>query len=447
MKRVVFPRMTSMLGRISTPLMNVLRSGHFLRNVLVLGGGTALAQGIIALFSPILSRLYSPADFGVFSVYASILAMLTVVAALRYELAIPLPDSEDTAASLITLSIMIVIGMSALTFIATNALHDQILEWTNSPSLEPYLGLLALGLAVTGVYQVISYWAVRKKSFGHLSRARVGQSLGQVLTQLGLGALRFGSLGLILGNLSGQMVTDIFLSGLMLSRERRTLRRVNWDSIRRAANRYRRFPLLSSTSGLLNSTGTNLPIILLGALYGPEVVGWLALGRRVVAVPSILIGGAVSQVYLGEASRLAREDCLALYRLFLVTARRLALVGGLPIMLLGLVGPRIFVLVFGEAWREAGLYVLILAPMFAVRFVASPLSSTLNVLERQELVLAWDVGRTLSAVGSILLAKSFGWPDVKAIGFYGASTAVAYVGLFALSTYALYRASHEGGRE
>ena len=63
---------------------NIYKS-DFLKYTLVLVSGTVLAQLIPILLQPILRRIYTPEQFGLFAVYSSIFSMLVVVAAGKYE--------------------------------------------------------------------------------------------------------------------------------------------------------------------------------------------------------------------------------------------------------------------------------------------------------------------------------------------------------------------------
>jgi O-antigen/teichoic acid export membrane protein len=435
-----------LVQRVRDTLLKLLDRSSFGHNVLVLGGGTAVAQAVVVLTSPILSRLYTPADFGVLTVYVSIVTILSIVASLRYELAIPLPEREDVAAGLLALSILCVAVVSTLVALATSVLREQIPVWTNTPAFRPHLWTLSMGLAATGVYQILSYWAVREKAFRRLARTRLSQSLGTVLTQLLLGVATVGPLGLLLGQVVGQITAACALATGRFRESSQWPKKIGWTSMYSAAARYRRFPLLSTGSGLLNSAGLQLPPLLLATFFDTEVVGWFALGRRVVTMPMILVGQSVAQVYVGEASRMVHKDAAALYRLYLKTAGRLALIGGLPIALLGLVAPPLFAFVFGEPWREAGRYVQVLAVMSAAQFVVVPLSNTLNVLERQDLQLGWDAARLVLVVGAMFLANSRRLPPIWTIVAYGTSGAVAYIALFVLSWAILRQVALQGAR-
>ena len=420
-------------------LDRVLPRGRFARSVAILAGGTALGQAPVLLASPVLTRLYSPEDFGVLAVYVSILSTLVVVASLRYEMAIPLPESEETAANLLVLSLATVVGMSLLFSVGIWLLQDQIVGWINTPTLRPYLWLLPLGLLGAGAYRVLNYWAVRREAFTHVARTKLSQGLAMMLTQVGLGFLKLGPVGLLLGDVVGRSAGCGTLASLTLRRDRATIKQTSLKEMRLASIRYRKFPLLASGSSLLNSAGLQLPAILLAAFYGTQVAGWFALGQRVLGIPIALIGWSVAQVYMGEVSRLARDNPTALRQLFMKTAQKLLLVGVGPTVLLMFSGPQLFMLVFGEAWREAGVYLQLLGLMFLIQFVAFPLSQTLVLLERQDLQVAWDTGRLVLTVSALAIASSTGLESIAAIVLYSAAMTVAYAALFVMSAMVISR--------
>ncbi|MGQ9623675.1 MAG: lipopolysaccharide biosynthesis protein, partial [Candidatus Caldatribacteriaceae bacterium] len=113
----------------------ILPRGRFGRSVLLLAGGTALGQAVTVLVSPILTRLYSPEDFGVFGVYASLLGIVAVIASLRYEYAIPLPEEDETAANILALCFGVLLGMTVFSWIIIRGLGQRIIAWANVPGL------------------------------------------------------------------------------------------------------------------------------------------------------------------------------------------------------------------------------------------------------------------------------------------------------------------------
>jgi O-antigen/teichoic acid export membrane protein len=415
----------------------VLPRGRFARSVALLAGGTALGQAITVLVSPILTRLYTPEDFGVFGVYASILGIVTVVASLRYEYALPLPEDDETAANILVLCFILLFGMTMLSWLVIHRLGNQIVAWANVPGLKRYLWLIPLGMLGAGTYQILNYWAVRKRDFPRIARTRLSRGVARAALQVGVGFAHFGPLGLLLGQLAGETAGSTSLGLAAWRKDRAPFQAVSLQGIRLAGAMYKRFPLFSSWAGLLDALGLQLPQILFAAFYGAEVAGWFALGQRVIAAPLNIVVDSVAQVYFGEAARLPRDDPKAMKRLFLKLTGRLALIGGVPVAVICALAPWFFAILFGPAWGTAGRYVQILGPMFAVRFAIVPLSHTLNVLERQDLYLIWDGTRFVLGVGALLVGRLLAFSHIAAIGVYSVSMLSAYLLLWGLAWHAL----------
>lgn len=403
----------------------------------MLTGGTALGQAVALLAAPVLTRLYTPEDFGYLALYASVLSVLVVVASLRYHLAIPLPESDEDATSLLALSACALVLTVCASALALAWLGPHLLELLDSRPFEPYLWLIPLGLLGAGAYQILSYWAIRVNAHGPLGATKFAQGVGLATTQVGLGFLVSGPLGLMVGDIVGRAAGSGNL--LRLIRKHIGGKRPTRERLARNAARYRRFPLFSSGSALLNSAGLQLPSLVLLSLYGPQVAGWFALSQRVIAVPMTLLGTSVSQVYTGRAAELARTAPEELRMLFDRTAARMFLLALVPTAVLALIAPWLFGVVFGSDWTQAGRYTQILAPMFLVQFAVVPLSQTLNILERQEVQLAWDAGRLVMVLSAFGLAMILGWPALYALIAFAVAMSLAYALLFGLNALALRR--------
>lgn len=424
---------------IKRSLKVVLPRGRFARSVVMLAGGTALGQAITVLVSPILTRLYTPEDFGVFGVYASILGIVTVVASLRYEYALPLPEDDETAANILALCLVLLLGTVTLSWFAIRAFGNQIVTWANVPGLKPYLWLIPLGMLGAGTYQILNYWAVRKRDFPRIARTRLSRGLARAAIQVGVGFAHSGPLGLLLGHLAGETAGSASLGLAAWRKDRAPFKAVNLQGVRRAGKRYRRFPLFSSWANLLDALGLQVPQLLFAAFYGAEVAGWFALGQRVIAAPLNIVVDAVAQVYFGEAARLPKDELTATRRLFLKLTGRLALAGGLPVALICSLAPWFFTFIFGSNWKTAGRYVQILGVMFAVRFATVPLWHTLNILERQDLHLLWDAVRLVLVVGTLLIGKALRFSHLNAVVVYSLSMVSAYIILWLITWRALMK--------
>src|SRR5580765_5437984 len=138
-------RVPQVMLRLRARLQSPSRTG-FVRSVGVLVGGTAFAQVFAILVLPLVTRLYTPADFSVLAVYSSVLAVVSVVACLRLEIAIPIPEQDNDAANLLALALCSCTIVTVLSGLAIWWLPAQIADLLGQPKLRPFLWLLPMGI-------------------------------------------------------------------------------------------------------------------------------------------------------------------------------------------------------------------------------------------------------------------------------------------------------------
>ena len=410
-------------------LRRFLPQGEFGRGILTLVGGTGAAMVVVTACSPILTRLYSPSDFGIYAVATSILAILITVTCLRYEFAIPLPATDVAAANLLALAVITAVVVSLASGVVLWLAGPWLLALFGAPGLGPYVPLLTIGQLGGGIVSVFTNWAVRTKTFSEIALNRLTQSGTLVAVQIGLGIVGLGTGGLLVGDVAGRAAGSSRLARVAWRSDAASFRRVSRAGILFAAQRYRRFPALSAPSALLNTLAMQSPLLLIVALYGADVGGQYALADRLCSLPLTLVAGAVGQVFVSMTARLAREQPAALRTRFARTTRSLARVAIGPAIVLAVVAPVLAGAVFGQAWGEAGLFVTILTPMYYLTFVASPTGEILNILERQRLLLGREVLRFGLLGGAIPFAAMMHLPPVGAI---------AALSLAGCLTYSLY---------
>jgi len=406
---------------------HILPQGGFARNVTVLAGGTAIGQAISMIASPILTRLYSIQDFGNLQVYLSIMTFVILFSTWRYEYAIMLPDKDRTAANLLAVTVGIVIMMSIFTAFALWWIAGSHLLPENMNSLRPYLWLIPISMCGGGLYQVLSCWTLRQKSYKPVAATKLTQSFGQNITQLCMGFFRNGLLGLLLGDALGRMTGSLSFLRLLWRQNKKLFREVCLRDMWNAMVRFRNFPIISTGSALINTAGFSLPPLILAKFYGAMVLGWFALEMRVLEAPSALVGQSISQAYMSEAARLAISDPKAMHALFLKIMKRLLKLGAIPFAIAIVISHSLFALVFGESWREAGNYARLLAIMHYVSFAVWPLMPTLNILEKQSWQLMWDIGRLVFTIVCLLVVYYCGMSARWTIIAYGAAMTIGYV--------------------
>jgi O-antigen/teichoic acid export membrane protein len=413
-------------------LQALLPQGRLRRAVLVSMTGTAFGQLLVLAASPLVTRLYTPEDFGALGVFTALLMVVGIAVSLRYELAIPLAEDAASVANLLALSLVLTVLGSSLIGVALWLWGGVITGWFNAEALRPLLWLLPVGLLGSGWARALTHWAIRRQEFGRITRTEISRSVGRVAAQVGFGFVSSGPFGLLVGQVVGQSAGITTLALAFHRIEGTIWRAVGLRAMVRAAARFGNLPTFGTGAALLNNSVRFAPALFVAALYGVEVAGWFALAQRILATP-VFLSNAVARVYLSEAPRRARAGGEGMYALFKATTWRLLVFGLLAIGLVGVAGPQLFGLVFGSVWTEAGRYAQFLAFATLARVVVVPIAQTLTVFERQDLQLACDAFRCGVLLLIFFAAHQLAWSPLLTIGVLSIGTTLSHILLFVLT--------------
>lgn len=389
-----------MVSALRSRLGTLLRSG-FVRSVGVLVGGTVLGQSVMILVLPILTRLYSPADFSVFAVYASLLGIVSTVACLRVEIAIPIAESDEDASDLLALALLLTSAVAVTTGVTVLLLAEDLAATFGHPDLQRYLWLLPLGVWLGGLYSALQYMATRNRQFSAIATTRITQAVGGGGTQVVLGWIGLVPVGLLLGHIVYRAAGIVRLAMMAVSANYSTSRLLKTGSLLTTLRRYQRFPKFSTPEALANIGAIELPVLIIAAMAtGPEA-GFLMLALRVMQAPMTLVGSAVSQVYLSRAVKENQDQSLGYFTMRVIAG--LVRVGAGPIIFVGILAPSLFPILFGQPWERAGEIVSWMTPWFVMQFLSSPVSTALHVTWSQRVAMSLHIAGLLLRVGVVVV--------------------------------------------
>lgn len=396
LKSLNFISNTSMIQRL-------LRSS-FIRNVAILASGTALSQIITIAVMPLLSRLFSPEDFGVLAIFSAIVGPIAIVACLRYEMAIMLPNENSSEPiNLLALSLLIALLVGTICLVSIALFGAEIVTAMDCPALRNWLFLVPVSITIQGIYYAFRMWALRKKQFHLGAVAAVTQTTSQSTLQLTSGLLCGSNPGgLIWGQVLGRFVGAGVLIVPALRRDRQTfISACSIKEMHRVAARYRNFPLYQSWGNLLSSFSRESVVILIGFFFGSEAVGLYFMGSRILNLPLLLVGRAIGDTYYENGTRKIGTSQSAITFVRITQGLTLAV---LPVSIIFvLIAPHAFSIILGQRWYEAGVYMQLLTPFFAFRFIVSPLARAFSIYERQRTGLLLQIALLSSTLGAIFL--------------------------------------------
>lgn len=396
------------------------KESPFAHDLAKLFTGTVLGRAIALVSLPMLTRFYSPEDYRLLSIYAAIVSTVAVSASLRLEIAIPLASSDDEAANIMAVSL--VIGLLSSVFACVVLLLGfSYLNVPVGPGFLRYVPLVGAGIFLAVLYSVFQYWATRYRRFSTIAKTRVTQSVSGAAISLAFGVLGGGAIGLMLGNMINRGAGNGRYLLEMSRQDRDVLRNVSWRGMASAVVKNRSYPIFSASEALINVAGLQVPIFLISS-YAGEMGGHVFLAMQITAIPMSLIGSSIGQVYISRASAEKEAGSLNVFTAKIVT--RLIAVGCGPLIFGGLVAPLLVPIVFGKAWHTTGGFMPYLVPWMVLQFLASPISMVMYVVLRQRKLFMLTTFGAVIRIGAVLAALRL--DNVPLLGSFAAAGTAFY---------------------
>ncbi len=365
-----------------------LKNSSLIKNTTVLVLGTALAQFIALGFQLVTRRLYSPADFGAYAVYFSLVSILVSLVSLQYNKAIVLPKYDRLSTNLLggsTIIIGIFSFLILLSIIIARPFWTRIIEFPENYS--KWLYFLPVTVFLLASYEGINYWLIRVKAFKASAINKVVRRTGEGATQSGIGFLKH-PFGILAGDLVGNLLN--FLSGIyQASKHGFKFKDIKISQIRLMLYRYRDFPKFYAIPTLFNTISLSLPILIINKLYTETIVGYFDLSRIVLAVPLAIITTSLSQVLLQRISD-KKNNRKPIQSDIINLAGILSLLVLAGILFIEIFAENIFQ-IFGSQYIISGVYTKILIFSYGIKFIVSPLSVVFVGLERIKIGALWQI--------------------------------------------------------
>ncbi len=382
-----------MLTKLKSQFSTTTANGSILRNMMILASGTAGAQVIAFAAMPIITRIYSPSDFGVLAIFVAILSLLVPFATFRYSVAIPLPRRSQTAVSVLALSVLLSFAVAIFMTIVLFFSADYIFVLFSVSVLSQYWWLLPIALLGAGVYETLVSWSTREKQFKIIAKTKMTQSIASSIVKIVLGFLAFKPFGLLIGHVVAQVagigsIVSQSQAVFLQNKKHITLSRIFF-----LAKRYSDFPKYQIASRFLLAFASQAPLMFVAWLYDSEITGQLALSLMVLGIPIALIGSTMGQAYYGEIAKIGKKNVSKIKEITFSLIKKLFVLSIMPFLVLLLFGEVLFSFIFGVNWAQAGVFSSILAFYLVAQFISSPFVNVLNLYEKQSLFLQINLVR------------------------------------------------------
>jgi O-antigen/teichoic acid export membrane protein len=396
---------------------------EFSRNVLTLMTGTTIAQAIPIAISPILTRIYTPEDFGFLAIYLFAITFLSNIATGKYETSIYLPKLNHTAKEMLEIALLLNIIFSTILLIVLLIFGEYLLNQFDFKHSVLWLYLLPFAVLITAFYQSMNHLYVRMSGFKQLSFNRIIQSSANSIFSVALGFQTLLMNGLIIAQVIAQSLVAILLFRKF---EFSGLNKYKFKKYILLMKKYNNFPKHMLISSMINNLSANMPIVILTSNFGLAFSGFYSFVQKVFGIPLSVIGDSFSEAFRQKASAeyIKNGNCIDI---FSSVFKKLFLISFIPFFIFYFIAPDVFSFIFGKNWNVAGEYAQILTPMFFIKFITMPISSVALFVNKTIVDFWWQLGFLAVAVVGYLISSdakstilyfSFGFSIMYLISLY-----------------------------
>lgn len=381
------------------------------------------AQAIGLAVYPLLTRLYTPENFGVLNLFLSIGAILILLSTLSYQQAIVLPKQEKQAVAAVHLCLTITLIVAGVAT-ASVPFAGAIAGMFKTPALEKWYCLLPLYILVMAGWNILSYWYIRHAEYNRNSGYQILQSSLGAGMKIGLGYGGHLQGGMIVSVVAAPFLALLTSCALAWKKHIRPLLCYNRDDVREVAATYRKFPTYSFPSSMLNTLSSQLPVLLLTPVFGNIEIGLWSMAVLLGFAPLSMISKSLNQTLYQHTMDLLHQD-----REIIPTYRKFSIITIGAIIpcfaLLWWILPQLTTFLLGEDWEPTGHILRWMLPWLAANFLTASTGFLAGVYFKQHIELLFEILLIVLRLGAIvagILTSDF---EIFTILYTMASFAVA----------------------
>ncbi|SEC67753.1 Sugar transferase involved in LPS biosynthesis (colanic, teichoic acid) [Beijerinckia sp. 28-YEA-48] len=378
------------------------------RNAFILSSLTALGQLSFLIALPFLTRMFRPSELGTFTIYLSVVNICGPLVALKFESALYAAEKRDDARQIFVLCALAILGMTTLAWGIIKLIGYQF------PALPAVLSLVPLGIFFAGFWSLTSAWAIRFDAIPTLSVARFLQPACMTVLQIAAGMTGFHAEGLILAHIASHALYTSFIMTRTLSlAELRELWPLPWRAILRRALDNRQFALFTMPAHVSSLAVSNLPPLVIGAMFSSAAAGYVGVAYRIAAAPLAIISLPLGHILTSEAVR--DHSFRRIRMLTALTVAASFVFVSLPLLLLAGLAPRLAPILFDADWSVTGDILSALAIFAASQALLIPLVELTSVYKKQTRRLIVELTTLFLVFSSLLLGPTLGWTALPTI--------------------------------
>ena len=365
-------------------------------------GVQAIGQFSLLLFSPFLTRIYTPSELAISSLFYTISSILGSISTISLENSILIEKEESNILNASFLSIIVSFLFAFLIIIVPfkNSLltkFDKLIF-----DIDFFIFYLPIAIFLIGTYNTFRLFIVRKAYYKFLSISKICLSFFVPLISLIVGIKGAGYKGIIGIYILGLIVINIFFIISLLKTNTFKLVFFNLNDIFKIFIKNSSLIKWTTPSNLISNFSASLPVFLIGYLYGGELLGQYELAYRAFYFPVGIISTSIKDIYREKITKEINifGNCKKTYKVFFEILFKLSIFILVPSLI---AFPYLFRFIFGQQWIEGGFLIQSMFLILCINFISSPLSYVLIIAKKQRLDFIWQICFLISIFCSFLI--------------------------------------------
>lgn len=408
--------------------MQILKD-QFMKSVLILMSGSFLGQLVNFVTAPIMTRLFSAYDIGMFTYINTIASIFIPVICLRYENAIVLEKNNNNIYALIKLCFIINLFLSVVIFLALNF-------YFRFSEVFKYLFFVLGIIFISGVINILTAFNTRKKYYNLLSKISIYRPIVNLVFIIIFGIFNSNFVGLLVAYIVS-LIAGIYSQAKFLFNDISNLLEVRFLELKNISKNYIQFPKFSVPAIFFNNISYLSLNFFITTLYGMDILGYYSLSYRILGVPLSLISNNIGNVFYEKAAKEYYNN--GSFRNIFVKTFKLLLLLTIPLtVFIYFISPWFCSFYFGANWGIAGEYIQVLSLLFGIRFIVSPLTAGILVLKENKIEL---ICQFLFFLVSLLIFLYARYVDLLSIDDFLLYVSLGFSIIYSVFGYIIYKLS------
>jgi O-antigen/teichoic acid export membrane protein len=377
-------------------------TNSFLSNVLKVASGTLLAQALGYIFLPLITRLYTPQQFGDLGIFIAMFGVFTPLLGGKFEIALVLEKDKIQKMNLYLLSAVITLFISIISFFVFLFFRDNIISILSLSINQDLLFILPASLLFFGLYQANKYLLISNNSFGEISKTIVIEKIVNIGSKLIIGFFKPSSFGLVFSDLLGKIAVVFYTYFAIIQNKLyvSVLKKFNKYEVVKLVKKYKKFPTYELAGDWFDSISNQIPLLIMAFYFNSVIIGYYVFANSILKKIIMLTSKSFGSVYYQKISEIKVTERNAFTSKLI---KNLSIIGILPFIIIAIGAPEIFSFIFGENWYNSGIYAQIMSPYLMIFFFLKPINGLYRVYNQQDKLFYFNIVNFIIFSGVVII--------------------------------------------